>query len=184
MSKINNSYHAILGILSIGPMSGYQIRAWVDEGVGYFWEIDYKQIYTTLKRLVAEGLATFEVVKTSNRPESKIYKLTEQGIQKFRKWLLEPVNNGKYETNELMLKLFFGHNVPVEINLKHIKEYKASKLKAIQIVDELAEYFENNVKKDSFWYYRMATIIRSKMEFQSEIDWCDTTAEYLKTNIK
>ena len=184
MSRVNNSYYAILGILSAGPMSGYQIKTWVDEGVGYFWDIDYKQIYPTLKKLVDSGLATFEVIKSGGRPESKVYQLTDLGIKALRDWLIKPIREGKQSTPELMLKLFFGHHIPIEVNIEHLERFKASTIAAIQKLEEISECLKGETEKDAFWHYRMTTVNKGKLLRKSEMDWCSQTMEYLRTNIE
>jgi PadR family transcriptional regulator AphA len=47
---------AILGLLSIEPMSGYDIRRNLDESLSYFWSESYGQIYPSLKKLEASRL--------------------------------------------------------------------------------------------------------------------------------
>lgn len=183
MSRINNSYYAILGILSIGPMSGYKIKATVDEGVGYFWDIDYKQIYPTLKKMVNDGQATFQVFKQGNRPESKVYMLTDSGMTELKNWLMKPVQEGKQSKNELMLKLFFGHHVPIEVNLEHLERYKNSCINNIQAMVNIQKGLENEMIKDDFWHYRMTTVNRGHMIYQTELDWCNETMEYLRNRI-
>ncbi len=183
MSRVNNSYYAILGILSIGPMSGYQIKAWVDEGVGYFWELDYKQIYPTLKKLVASDLATFKVIKSVSRPESKVYGLTDQGMKELKDWLVKPIQEGKQSTSELMLKLFFGHHIPIEVNIEHLERFRASTIDAMHRMEEISECLEGEAKKDAFWHYRMTTVSRGKLLRKSELDWCNQMMEYLRNNI-
>ncbi len=183
MSRVNNSYYAILGILSIGPMSGYQIKSWVDEGVGYFWDIDYKQIYPTLKKLVDSGQATFEVIKSGRRPESKVYMLTEPGMEKLQEWLIKPIQEGKQSTPELMLKLFFGHLIPIETNIKHLERYRAFNNTTMQKLEEISDCLEGETEKDAFWHYRMATVNRGKLLRKTEVEWCNQTMEYLRSNI-
>ena len=41
----------ILGLLSIGPRSGYDIKAVVDRSTRFFWAASYGQIYPELRRL-------------------------------------------------------------------------------------------------------------------------------------
>ena len=50
--------YAILGMLTLRPMSGYDIRATIGESIAYFWTESYGQIYPTLKRLTKEKLLT------------------------------------------------------------------------------------------------------------------------------
>ena len=49
--------YAILGLLSLAPMSGYEIRKVAASSIGHFWSESYGQIYPTLRKLVAAGLA-------------------------------------------------------------------------------------------------------------------------------
>lgn len=184
MSRVNNSYYAILGILSIGPMSGYQIKAWVDDGIGYFWDLDYKQIYPTLKKLVDSDLASFEKIKSGNRPESKVYRLTDQGMKELKEWLVKPVQEGKLSTPELLLKLFFGHHIPLETNIDHLERFQSSTIAKIQEFDKLSECLEDEPEKDAFWHYRMMLINRGKQLRRSELDWLNQTMTYLQTHIK
>ena len=49
---------AILGVLSWGAMSGYDVKKTVDSTVGYVWGPARSAIYAVLPRLVDDGLAT------------------------------------------------------------------------------------------------------------------------------
>lgn len=180
VSRVNNSYYAIIGILSIGPMSGYQIKTWVDEGVGYFVDIDYKQIYPTLKRIVDEGLAVFDIEKSGNRPESKVYRLTDKGISVFKEWLECPIDYTKRSTNELMLKFFFGQHNSVNTNMEHLTRYKEYTVNRLQNIKDVKTCLENDRNKDASWHYRMTTVMRGEILLQAELNWCDQTMEYIK----
>ncbi len=59
--------NALLGLLSLGPMSGYDIRQLISQSIGYFWSESYGQIYPGLKRLAAAGL----VEKKTQRQKGK-----------------------------------------------------------------------------------------------------------------
>ena len=56
--KKSKTRFAVLGILSYGPMSGYDIKKFYEKNVAGFWSESYGQIYPILKRLAEEGLAT------------------------------------------------------------------------------------------------------------------------------
>ncbi|MCX7711829.1 MAG: PadR family transcriptional regulator [Clostridia bacterium] len=179
MSKTNTSYYAILGILGFGPMSGYSIKMWVEEGVGYFWDIDYKQIYPTLKKFLDEELATFKIEKTGNRPESKIYTLTDKGFAELKNWLIKPIPPGKKSRNELMLKLFFGHHIPLRVNLAHLQRFKETTLASIKAIREIKDCLEKEEIKDASWHYRLTTVMNGELIHQASIDWCNKAAEHL-----
>ncbi len=60
MREIGATPNALLGLLSLEPMSGYDIRQMISRSIGYFWSESYGQIYPGLKRLAAEGLVVKE----------------------------------------------------------------------------------------------------------------------------
>jgi DNA-binding PadR family transcriptional regulator len=53
--KKGKTRFAVLGILSYGPMSGYDIKKFYEKNVAGFWSESYGQIYPILKRLAEEG---------------------------------------------------------------------------------------------------------------------------------
>ena len=56
-SELTTTEAAVLGLLSHGPRSGYDLRKAVELSVGYFWGPAKSQIYAVLPRLV-EGRST------------------------------------------------------------------------------------------------------------------------------
>ena len=60
MREVKSKY-AILGMLSISPMSGYDIKKEVETSISNFWTESYGQIYPVLKSLIAEKFVTKSV---------------------------------------------------------------------------------------------------------------------------
>ena len=54
--ELSPTAKVILGMLSFGPKSGYEIKALVDRSTRFFWAASYGQIYPELKRLAEAGL--------------------------------------------------------------------------------------------------------------------------------
>src|SRR6478736_174107 len=78
---------AILGVLSWGPMSGYDVKKTVDSSVGYVWGPAKSAIYAVLPRLVEDGLATARKVAQSQRPDKVVYRITKAGREALRSWI-------------------------------------------------------------------------------------------------
>ncbi|CAM3373175.1 PadR family transcriptional regulator [Marinicrinis lubricantis] len=106
MSRKNNTFFAVLGILAKGPQSGYDIRKHFNGSIRYFWSESYGQIYPTLREIVKLEYAVVQQDVKDPR-KKKIYKITDAGTEAFRSWIAEPVNPITYR-DELMLKLFFA----------------------------------------------------------------------------
>src|SRR6266446_5836030 len=82
--------HSLLGILSLRAMSGYDIRKFVRENIGYIWKESYGQIYPMLKRMAAEGLVDVRVERNSGKPDRQVYSLTRAGHSELERWLGRP----------------------------------------------------------------------------------------------
>jgi DNA-binding PadR family transcriptional regulator len=96
----------ILGMLRLGPRSGYDIKRFVDKSTRFFWAASYGQIYPELKRLERAGLIEGESDPTGNR-RRVVYKLTPAGEAALHEWLVSP--SLSYELrDEGFLKLFFA----------------------------------------------------------------------------
>jgi len=75
------------------------------EPVGYFWYARQSHIYGELTHLEAQGLITHQVIEQQNRPDKKLYTITEAGRVAVRQWVTEPVEV-KPDRNELALKAY------------------------------------------------------------------------------
>ena len=54
--QLTPTARVILGVLGLGPRTGYDIKKLTDVSTRFFWSASYGQIYPELKRLEAAGL--------------------------------------------------------------------------------------------------------------------------------
>ena len=64
--------YAVLGLLTSGEQSGYDLQKYAERSVGYFWTPAKSRIYATLPRLVDEGLVLSRGVVQSGRPNKQL----------------------------------------------------------------------------------------------------------------
>ena len=83
--------HVILALLSIEPMTGYDLAQNMKISVESLWAATYSQIYPSLHKLEQEGLVTSENYARGQHMQRIVYTLTEAGQQAFADWLHEPV---------------------------------------------------------------------------------------------
>jgi PadR family transcriptional regulator AphA len=103
----------ILGLLSISPRSGYEIKATVDRSTRFFWAASYGQIYPELRRLEHEGLIEGEDAPNGGRAR-RVYRLTPAGRDELEAWLLRDGTVTVELRDESLLRLFFADAVPRE----------------------------------------------------------------------
>jgi DNA-binding PadR family transcriptional regulator len=166
------SRYAILGMLSIAPMSGYDIKKRVEESISNFWAESYGQIYPILKSLVAEKLVTKTVEKGRGKPDRHLYELTERGRDELREWLTEGVTP-KVERNELLLKLFFGEEMPLEANIKHVEQYREFQRGVLERYKSIEKGIKTEYADNPNSPYWMLTVRCGQRVSLALIEWCD-----------
>src|SRR5437870_5625902 len=97
---------AILGVLTWGPLSGYDLKKAIDSSVGYFWGPAKSQIYAVLPRLEDAGFATTRKVPQSHRPDKTIYRITPAGRAALKSWIEDTPPPPDPDRNPLLLKIF------------------------------------------------------------------------------
>jgi PadR family transcriptional regulator, regulatory protein AphA len=95
--------HALLGLLSNNPASGYDLLKSFETSLANVWPATQSQIYTELTKLADTGL----VVVTAEGPRGrKEYTLTDAGRTELRHWLTEPKHQ-KPARSDMLLRVFF-----------------------------------------------------------------------------
>lgn len=102
MSRRAQTDVAVLGALTIEPMTGYALRTAIVDTLGHFWSESFGQIYPTLARLAADGLVT--------KDADGRFALTPAGRTHLRARLAEPYDVAP-PRNPLLLRLFFGRTL-------------------------------------------------------------------------
>ncbi len=101
--------HALLGLLHAEPMNGYTIKLLFDESIAFIWQAELSQIYRELALLEKEGLVTSVIEPQADRPNKRVYSVTEAGRAAFREWLgFVPEQFAMPKRDEMMLRMFFG----------------------------------------------------------------------------
>ncbi|MDF2806185.1 MAG: hypothetical protein K0S43_1131 [Cellulosimicrobium sp.] len=99
--------YLVLGLLTIRPMTGYDLKRAFDSSVRHFWAADRSQLYRTLAAIVDAGLAEVEVVPQESYPDRKVHTITDAGREALRDWLASPLE--PEDSREPFLgRLFFG----------------------------------------------------------------------------
>jgi len=134
-AQLTTTEAAVLGLLSQGPRSGYDLKKAVELSVGYFWGPAKSQIYAVLPRLVEGGLASAKKVAQDQRPDKSVYRLTRAGRAALKTWIEETPAPPDPDRNPLLLKVFFGDVASPEILAGHIRERRLE-------AEELRSYLE------------------------------------------
>ena len=64
----------MLGLLTDGERSGYDLLRAAEQSVGFFWTPAKTQLYAVLRKLVENGFATSRLVRQTDRPDKTLYR--------------------------------------------------------------------------------------------------------------
>jgi PadR family transcriptional regulator AphA len=112
----------VLGLLSAGEQSGYDLKKRADSSVGYFWTPAKSRIYAILPRLVEAGLVRRRNVRQRGRPDKQLYRLTPEGRRALVSWLARGPVEPDLERHLLLLKLYFGELAGPEALIEQVRE--------------------------------------------------------------
>ena len=134
--RAKSSPYAILGMLSIQPMSGYDIRKEIATSTAHFWHEGYGQIYPALRRLEADGLVEQRRAEKGSRPERNVFSLTAKGRAQLQDWLAQTPKT-QTPRSELLLKLFFGRLARDEALERHVVAFRNQHQEALSTYHKL-----------------------------------------------
>lgn len=116
--KKSRSRYILLGILSVKPGSGYDLKQTIERSTAFFWNESFGQIYPTLAALKKEKLVT---AKKETKGRGRIvYSITKAGKKVLSDWLAEPYAP-VIVRNEMLLKVFFSNFAEENVLGLHIE---------------------------------------------------------------
>ena len=156
----------ILGLLTVAPMTGYDIKRHVDSTVRHFWAADKAQVYRALASLVKDGYATVEVVRQETRPDRQEHHITDAGRAALREWLTTPLA-AHSDRDPFLARLFFAGALDRDqvLGLLHQRRSQAEELLAALTV------LRRTTGTDRAAYLRNATLDSGLAHARAELDW-------------
>jgi PadR family transcriptional regulator, regulatory protein AphA len=155
----------ILGMLSLGTQTGYDIKQFVDKSTRHFWAASYGQIYPELKRLEELGLVVGRSQPTGGRARV-VYELTEAGHEALVTWLSSDEELLYELRDEGMLKLFFSEALP-ERRIENIRAMRARQERKLAQLRAIEPHASQGPEGP---YMTLQLGIESTQRF---IDWCE-----------
>lgn len=168
----------ILGLLSIKPLSGYDVKKLVNENISHFWAESNGQLYPTLNQLLKENLIILDQKHQNGKKISNIYSITQEGLTTLKKWLGETTEKKSTHRDEELLKLFFGKNSSPQVSIELLKKRQERVQKKldqyIAIQKEIATY-----KSSPHYTYWNLSLKNGICHAEAELRWCSDSIKTL-----
>ena len=114
--------YIVLGMVQDEALTGYDIKKYIESGVGNFYKVSYGNLYPALKRLTSKEFVTMDAQPQGGR-DKKYYKSTELGQKAFVEWLSRPFDFS-LGASALLAKIFFFGKLPDDIRIQQLQEYE------------------------------------------------------------
>ena len=183
----NRTRYAVLGALTVEPMSGYDLKRFFEQGVSFFWAESYGQIYPILKQLRAEGLVADADGERGGakaragpaHPRRAVYAITPAGRAALARWLAEPAEPQAGRRLEILLKLFFARQGGPGAAARLVADFRAhhAALLATYAATEARLRADHAAHPDlPFW---LLTLSYGQYVSRALVAWCDDAARTL-----
>ena len=176
--------HALLGLLTHSPMTGYELKQFFDSSVQHFWNAELSQIYPTLKVLEENGFVEKHVEVQEARPNRKVYEITAEGREEFLRWVRAPQPPADLR-DPFMIKVFFGTEVPTEDMLVLMRRQMEEHQKVLAFSETvLRERISDAVERkhisraSQLWW--TLTLEMAMAYRRTYIDWCERSMQLLE----
>ena len=170
--------YAILAALTNQPCSGYDLVKRFNKSVECFWSASHQQIYKALAKLEEEAQVSAEKIEQENRPNKKLYTVTDAGRQSLQRWIGEPEAIAPLKS-DLLVRLSAGHTVPTDTLLHTLQTYyqqHKEKLKSYQIISKQYAQVPQLSRESQFQYLALRAGIRQQLAW---VAWCEEAMGFL-----
>jgi len=176
--------YALLGLLARESLSGYDLAGRMRERVGFFWQARHSQIYPELARLEGEGMVVHRVVEQRDRPDKKVYEITDAGLEALREWVTAPVKP-RATRDEMVLKAYSVWLADPEKAVALFREQQRLHEEQLLRYEEIEAWMEEEWGEvlglpDSPRFASYAALRRGIIHERGYAEWCGWVADRLE----
>jgi PadR family transcriptional regulator, regulatory protein AphA len=168
--------YGLLGLLTFGDMSGYDLTKEVEGSIGYFWTPAKSQVYSELRRLAEGGYVSETRVAQETRPDKRIYSLTPVGRHALEEWLADPTLEPDSIRSVTLLKIFFGAHAPRDVLIARVKGVLAHSEETLAALREI----EGQIKDQPDELFPYMTLRAGLLLGEARIRWAREVLDLLE----
>ena len=174
---------SILGLLNFNDKTGYDITKILNSHDKIFKTTQPSQVYRDLNELQKKGYVMHSVVNQSDRPDKKVFSITDDGKKAFFAWLRKYPKN-RTMNDPFVVYLFFRASRNLEDAIETLKKYKQEQLDNLEDMknDKCGTSENDNKFRDGLEFWKLC-ILKSEYTCEANIRWADEAIEFLKSRL-
>jgi len=122
--------YGLLGLLRYRENTGYGLAKLFEVSINQMWNAPTSQIYRELKRMEEKGWVTSHTVIQENKPNKRVYRITEDGLGVFDDYMHNPGPMFQTYHDPFLLHVFFGAAAP-DVVLERFKTFRDSCIRGL-----------------------------------------------------
>ena len=165
--------HGILGLISNGDKTGYEIMTVFRDSLNHCWTAQTSQIYRELQTMEKSGWISQTHVAQAGKPDKNVFSITPAGHEELLRWLRQDNLPAGYR-NPFLLKTFFMGELPVQENIEFFKALQGAVVfpdegKKVSADADIYKQAVNHPEKAVYW---KLTIEFGRMYEKMQQEWC------------
>lgn len=133
-----------LGMLTDGEATGYDLKKQFESSFAHFFAAGYGSIYPALSALARDGLVQCREIAQDGKPDRKVYRITDAGLEHMRDALKKPDPSHKVRS-EFLATMCFAHLMSPE----HLDVVLENRIADIEHDLALIHEYESSCMDDS-----------------------------------
>jgi len=170
--------HGLLGMLNYEPMTGYELDKEFKETLAHFWQALPSQIYRELDTMEKKGWLVSERVVQEEKPNKRVYSITDKGKTEFLDWLSSPgadIENATRVKSVFFMRLFFAAETSREQALALLNSYREQCLEGMKEMGDVDESFKQSVTQydpEEVMYWKLIAM-HGEMMRKTRLEWVE-----------
>jgi PadR family transcriptional regulator AphA len=165
---------AVLGLLAwSGESSGYELHKLAGRSVGFIWAPARSQLYAVLKRLAEAGLVHGRHVVQADRPDKRLFSISDAGTAMLRQWLDRVEAIEPEDRDGVLLKLFFGAFGDPDAGRRQLSDYRGRVEQRLATYREIEATFEG--ERGAAAVRRLQSLRLGIALMEASLAWADET---------
>lgn len=176
--------HAVLAALLDEELSGYQLAKTFDLGVANFWHALPQQLYAELAKMEADGLVTGREVVQDTRPNKRLFKVTEAGLDELNRFAAASTKPS-FIREDLLVKVHASDSIDTEEIIAQLTERAAFAGAKAELFGKMLRKLRGDRSEEEFLRHGerigpYLTCLAGRAFEQDNRDWCERTAAILR----
>lgn len=177
--------HGLLGLLNYGSMTGYELDKIFNDSLGFFWQGKTSQIYRELNAMEKCAWLSSEHVVQDDKPNKKIYTITDSGKSELLTWLSDKriVEDYTKIRSSFLMRIFFAGETNEQSTVSFIQQFRGTHLTKLEkmrdVPQNVADYgsLVGDETKSRYW---QLTALFGKHYYKACIEWANEALAILE----